>query len=215
MRVLIDVDGVLLHQNIYPPQADCIVEAALRVGGARAAAEALSWDWVGRTDLDILTHAVGSQRMPDAVAVYLAAFREACPDDLSDQRNEEVNTAVEEATQEMGFSLVPLTGNLEPVARIKLMRAGYGSFLTLDHGSYGEVGARVDILREAKSRLGEPLVYVGDTWRDMAAARLAGVRFIGWETEKHKGELEEADWLARDAEELVAALADAAWCSTV
>jgi phosphoglycolate phosphatase-like HAD superfamily hydrolase len=205
------VDGVLLRQNIYEPQADCLVEAALQVGGARAAAEALSWDWVGRTDLDILTHAVGYECLDVATLKYLELFREACPEDLSDQRNEEVNYAVQEAISEMGFSFIPVTGNLESVARIKLNRAGYTPFLTLDYGGYGEAGTRPEILREATDRLNGTFVYIGDTWRDMAAAELAGIRFIGWETEKHRGELDDAWQVCSTADDLIGILADAAF----
>lgn len=226
MRVLIDVDGVLLRQNIYVPQADCLVEAVLQVGGAKSAAEALSWDWVGRTDRDILHHALVlsayersvplAELMDRATDVYLGMFRERCPEDLSDQMNEPVVTAVREAVEELGFSFAPVTGNLEPVARVKLHRAGVTPWLTLDVGSYGEGGSRPEILRSAlEYDQNREYVYIGDTWRDMAAAQSAGVRFIGWETEKHRGELDEATWVARDTDELISALADAAWCETV
>lgn len=215
MRVLIDVDGVLLRQNIYPPQADCLVAAALEVGGAEAAARALSWDWVGRTDLDILDHAVGEARLQEAREEYLRLFRHACPESLVDQVNQDVWAAVAEGFTELGFSFRPVTGNLEPVAREKLSRSGWNRFIELHLGGYGEKGARPDILRGALEGEPEGFVYIGDTWRDLAAARLAGVRFIGWETVKHRGELEEADWIARNTDELVTALADAAWCGTV
>lgn len=215
MRVLIDVDGVLLRQNIYEPQADCIVQASLEVGGALAAATALSWDWVGRTDLDILKHAVGEARANDARDEYLRLFRHACPENLLDQVTREVQEAIYEAVDEMGFSFIPVTGNLEPVARMKLARARYDAYLNLDAGGYGEHGSRPAILGNTHHKLPQPVVYVGDTWRDLAAARLVGVPFIGWETEKHRGELEAADWVARNCEDLVNAFADAAWGAPV
>jgi phosphoglycolate phosphatase-like HAD superfamily hydrolase len=223
MRVLIDVDGVLLRQNIYTPQADCIVEAVMEVAGPRAAMTVQTWDWVGRTDTDILWRGVDGMQgagvaLHDAIDHYLRLFRQRCPEDLSDQVNEPVVTAVREATEELGFSFLPVTGNLEAVARIKLSRAGVAPWLTLDMGGYGEQGARVEVLREAIERSGSQpseLVYIGDTRRDMAAANAAGVRFIGWETPKHRNELLEADWLVRNTDELMAALGDAAWCETV
>lgn len=221
MRVLIDVDGVLLRQNIYTPQADCIVEAVMEVAGAHAAMEVQTWDWVGRTDMDILRHGVGASNVDvllDAVDHYMRLFLDRCPADLSGEMNEPVVTAVREATEELGFSFLPVTGNLEPVARIKLARAGVAQWLTLEMGGYGHLGDRANILRDAMGRSGsEPgdLVYIGDTWRDLAAANRVGVRFIGWETEKHRGELGDANWVARDTDELMSALADAAWCETV
>lgn len=215
MRVLIDVDGVLLRQNIYVPQADCLVEAALEVGGAAAAARALSWDWVGRTDLDILEHAVG-ERLEEATETYQRLFRAACPQTLRDEVVHDVQEAIWEAVDEMGFSFSPVTGNLEAVARRKLTRTRLDTYVSLDHGAYGERGNRPDILRHALELAGNrDVVYVGDTWRDLAAARLVGVPFIGWETEKHRGELDEADWVARNCDELVSALGDAAWAGTV
>lgn len=215
MRVLIDVDGVLLRQNIYAPQADCLVEAVMETSGPHAAMVTQTWDWVGRTDLDILRYGVGEFWLEDAKGEYLRRFRHACPEDMLDEANDQVRIAVVEATEELGFSFVPVTGNLEPVARMKLSRAGYGPYLNLDAGGYGEGGGRPAILGNVHHRLPEPMVYVGDTWRDLAAARLVGVRFIGWETEKHRGELDEADWVVRNSDELVTALADAAWAETV
>lgn len=213
MRVLIDVDGVLLRQNIYTPQADCIVEAVMEVAGAYAAMEVQTWDWVGRTDLDILRHGVGEgEPLLDARAAYLRLFRERCPESLAEERNEPVWEAISEARFEMGFTIQPVTGNLEPVARMKLQRSDWNTWVELHLGGYGEHGGRPDILRAAMTVEPSAYVYVGDTWRDMAAARLAGVRFVGWETEKHRGELDDADWVARDADELVQALGEAAWC---
>jgi phosphoglycolate phosphatase-like HAD superfamily hydrolase len=216
MRVLIDVDGVLLKQNIYTPQADCLVQAVMEVRGPRAAMKIQTWDWVGRTDLDILKHGAGESRLEEAREEYQRLFRQACPQDLRREVSKDVQQAIWEAVDEMGFSFSPVTGNLEGIARRKLTRTRLDAYVNLDSGAYGEHGSRPDILRQALALAGDRhTVYVGDTWRDLAAARLAGVRFIGWETEKHRGELEAADWVARNCEELVSALGDAAWAGTV
>ncbi len=78
-----------------------------------------------------------------------------------------------------------LTGNIRPLAELKLAAAGLGEHLDLDAGAYGdahEVRAElVPLARRAARRVfGEfgQTVLVGDTPFDVAAARATGARAV-------------------------------------
>ena len=81
-----------------------------------------------------------------------------------------------------------LTGNVRPLAALKLRRAALGDHLDLDAGAYGdahEVRAElVGVARRAASRVyhsdfsGSSTVLVGDTPLDVAAALATGARAV-------------------------------------
>jgi phosphoglycolate phosphatase len=79
-----------------------------------------------------------------------------------------------------------LTGNIRPLAELKLAAAGLGQHLDLDAGAYGdahEVRAElVPLARRAARRVFGPeftrTVLVGDTPYDVAAARATGARAV-------------------------------------
>lgn len=214
MNVLWDIDGTLLRQNIYAPQRLSLLAALGEVcPPARHICEAL--DWVGRTDRWILQESLRRAGVPDldarlasAEAAYLDVFTETCPASLEDEARPELLALLEETQIDFGFVSVPVTGNLRTVAMMKLRRAGYMPFLKTDSGGYGEDGTeRRDIVVTAARRLeGPPYVLVGDTPRDIEAARAVGIRVIAWETEKHYGQLGAADFVARNEEQLFEAL---------
>jgi phosphoglycolate phosphatase-like HAD superfamily hydrolase len=82
-----------------------------------------------------------------------------------------------------------LTGNIRPLAELKLRAAGLGDGLNFDAGAYGdahEVRAElVDVARHAAGLAfgcdfaGPATVLVGDTPLDVAAALTAGARAVG------------------------------------
>jgi phosphoglycolate phosphatase-like HAD superfamily hydrolase len=81
-----------------------------------------------------------------------------------------------------------LTGNVRPLAELKLGLAGLGEHLDLDVGAYGdmhEVRAElVPVARQAARQaygadFGGSTVLVGDTSLDVAAALAAGARAVG------------------------------------
>jgi phosphoglycolate phosphatase len=82
-----------------------------------------------------------------------------------------------------------LTGNIRPLAALKLGAAGLGDHLDLDAGAYGEAHeVRADLVpvaRLAASRRygqdfgGASTVLVGDTPLDVAAALATGARAVG------------------------------------
>ena len=81
------------------------------------------------------------------------------------------------------FRLSLVTGNLEPIARLKLERAGVGRFFAAGQGGFGsdhEDRGRLPAI--ARARASDPpwprerTVVIGDTPRDIACARADGVR---------------------------------------
>jgi phosphoglycolate phosphatase len=82
-----------------------------------------------------------------------------------------------------------LTGNIRPLAALKLGLAGLGEHLDLDVGAYGDVhevrAELVPVARQAARAaygtdfFGVSTVLVGDTPLDVAAALAAGARAVG------------------------------------
>jgi phosphoglycolate phosphatase len=109
-----------------------------------------------------------------------------------------------------------LTGNVRPLAALKLRRAGLGEHLDLDAGAYGdthEVRAElVEVARRAASRLygasfdGPATVLVGDTPLDVEAALATGARVVAVAT----GSYPAASLVAAGADVVLPDLTDAA-----
>lgn len=82
-----------------------------------------------------------------------------------------------------------LTGNIRPLAELKLGAAGLGDLLDFGIGAYGDVhevrAELVDVARRAAKTTyvsdfaGEATVLVGDTPLDVAAALATGARVVG------------------------------------
>ena len=113
--------------------------------------------------------------------------------------------------------LALVTGNYEPIARLKLRRAGIGHFFPTGQGGFGSDHEDRSMLpgiarRRAGEAGGEPwpqarTAVIGDTPRDIACARADGVRVAAIATGPFApAELTAADAVARDAAELGAHL---------
>ena len=108
-----------------------------------------------------------------------------------------------------------LTGNIRPLAAVKLAAAGLGEHLDLDVGAYGdhhEVRAElVAVARQAARATygtdfeGQATVLVGDTPLDVAAALATGARAVAVAT----GSFSAADLAAAGAHAVLPDLADA------
>jgi phosphoglycolate phosphatase len=82
-----------------------------------------------------------------------------------------------------------LTGNIRPLAELKLRAAGLGAGLNFDVGAYGDVHeVRAELVHVARRAAGSAYgadfsgpatVLVGDTPLDVAAALAAGARAVG------------------------------------
>ncbi len=108
--------------------------------------------------------------------------------------------------------LALVTGNYEPIARMKLRAAGIGRWFPSRQGGFGsDHEQRAELPRIARGRAGEDgepyprrrTVVIGDTPRDIACARADGVRVLALATGPFAADaLREADGVARDAREL-------------
>jgi phosphoglycolate phosphatase-like HAD superfamily hydrolase len=109
-----------------------------------------------------------------------------------------------------------LTGNIRPLAALKLARAGLGDHLDLDVGAYGDVhevrAELVTVARDAASQAygadfsGASTVLVGDTPLDVEAALATGARAVAIAT----GSYSAAELAAAGAHVVLADLTDTA-----
>ena len=150
----------------------------------------------GRTDgaiaRSILTLAgVPAARIDErALDVRTAACEEfalRCPDDLTAFLNPGVPDVLQGLSARGDLRLSLVTGNLEPVARLKLARAGIGHHFPKGQGAFGsDDDDRAALPPIARRRAGvgrrawprERTVVIGDTPRDIACGRADGVHVI-------------------------------------
>ena len=103
-----------------------------------------------------------------------------------------------------GAEIALLTGNLEPIGRAKVAAAGLGDRFGPGGGFGSDAERRSDLVGVAMSRAAHghargDVVIVGDTPRDIAAAREAGVRVVAVTTGAFGAqELSGADGVADD-----------------
>jgi len=184
------------------------VEAAGRTDMA-IARDLLAASGVGREAIDA--------RAPEVVAATVAAFERLCPPDLSGKVAPgipELLAALSGRPGEYRLSLV--TGNLEPVARLKLARAGLGHWFPLGQGGCGsDHESRGGLPGIARRRFSDPphprerTVVIGDTPRDIACARADEVRVAAVATGPFSVEaLADADAVVDDARALLPVLKD-------
>ena len=221
LLLLWDIDGTLL-QRASVEHARALRRAIEEVHGV-SGLELHRVDAAGRTDGAIardLALAAGVEAGAiDALAAEVReatarAFTELCPADLSDRVAAGVHDALDALRGEHRQSL--LTGNFEPVARLKLERAGIGGFFPRGQGGFdSDHEDRTELPAIARARAGRPgrpypreeTVVIGDTPLDVACAHADGVRCIGVTTGEYgAAELDGADTIVGSARELAAVL---------
>ncbi len=217
--LLFDVDGTLLGRA-SAEHAAALREALHTVHGLDPAARS-PLSPAGRTDGEIargllLAAGVSATRIDSAAGDVRAATCEAyarrCPTDLSHTVLPGIATLLGTlaARPEVRLSLV--TGNFEPVGRLKLTRAGIGHRFPAGQGGFGsDAEDRAMLPGIARARAGtdgvafprERTIVIGDTPRDIACARADGVRCLAVATGPFAvDELRDADGAAADATEL-------------
>ena len=176
----------------------------------------------GRTDRAILvdTLALAGVSEPRAhVDDFLAALgrRVACLDGSvqAEVRALPGAAAAIAALAAAGARQSVLTGNIRPLAAVKLAAAGLGEHLDLDVGAYGDAHeVRADLVPLARQAAraaygadfsGLSTVLVGDTPLDVAAALATGARAVGVAT----GSFAAADLAAAGAHAVLPDLTDA------
>jgi phosphoglycolate phosphatase-like HAD superfamily hydrolase len=225
--LLFDIDGTLLLKAAAEHKA--ALYEGLRVAHGRTFA-AIPVETAGRTDPAIARSILVNAGV-DAAAIdrrrglwadaTCEAYARACPRDLTDKVAPGVPEALE-TLRGAGHTCSLVTGNLEPIARLKLGRAGLGTCFARGQGGFGsdhedraalpEVARRRASLRAHEGRhhahARRDTVVIGDTPLDIACARADGVRVIAIATGPFGvAALQDADIVVRHAGELPAAVA--------
>jgi phosphoglycolate phosphatase len=224
--VLFDIDGTLL-EGTTQPVGEAMRAALEEVHGIDTSVIRTQIATAGRTDGEIarailLDAGVSTERI-DALA---DSVRESCcrssarllPGDLSRAVLPGVRELLEWLTEQEDVSLGLLTGNYEPIARLKLARAGIGGAFALGQGAFGSDAedrtALPPIARRRAGRVGAPYpryqtIVIGDTPRDISCARADGLRCVAVASGSFTSDaLAGADVVASDAVELRLILPD-------
>jgi phosphoglycolate phosphatase-like HAD superfamily hydrolase len=151
------------------------------------------------------------------LAGTIANYERLVPDDLSGFVAPGVPELLAALAARPGdFRLALVTGNLEPIAHLKLARAGIGSYFARGQGGFGSDAEEREALPAiARARAADPpwprerTVVIGDTPRDIACARADRVRVAAVTTGHFGAEaLAEADAVVDDARALLPVLED-------
>lgn len=243
LLILFDIDGTLVG-GATEAHAAALHTALREVHGLHEVerARTLGIDPGGRTDgeiarLILLAHDVSAERIDaradDVRQVCCETYARTCPPDLSHTVLPGVPALLERLAARDDTHLALLTGNYEPVARVKLRAAGVGRWFESDQGAFGSDSEdRTDLPEIARFRAASPgrefpgtsrgagatswnsqceahprerTVVIGDTPRDIACARADDVRVIAIATGKFDAaSLAEADAVATSADALEA-----------
>jgi phosphoglycolate phosphatase len=217
--LLFDIDGTLLLEA-SEAHKDSVL-AALREVHRIADFSGVRVEAAGRTDGEIaraiaLQCGVPAQRFEERAtqlrAVTCREYARRCPDDLSAHVAPGVPDLLGALAGREGVSLALLTGNFEPVARLKLKRAGLGEFFPAGQGGFGsdheDRAALPAVARQRAGRDGrawprERTLVIGDTPNDIACARADGLRCLAVATGPYPpSALQGADAVAADAAQL-------------
>ena len=224
LLLLFDIDGTLLRRATAE-HAQALREAAAAVHGVPAL-DGLRVEAAGRTDGAIVRDLLGlagvegaaaDARWGEVQAAAVEAYARLCPADLSGTVAPGVRELLAElAARPQTFRLSLVTGNLEPVARLKLARAGLGGHFASGQGAFGSDHPEREALPAiARARAGDPpwprerTAVIGDTPRDIACARADGVRVAAVATGPFDvAALADADAVVDDARALLPVLDD-------
>jgi phosphoglycolate phosphatase len=225
MLLLFDIDGTLVYRATEAHSK--ALHAALRtVHGIDLESVRTPISPAGRTDGEIarillLDAGVSAKRIDERAA----AVREECcriyprlvAADLSRTVLPGVRETLDLLSPREDVLLGLLSGNYEPVARVKLDRAGIGHYFCSGPGAFGSDSEdRADLPPIARRRAGErgrpwpreQTIVIGDTPRDIACAQADGVRCIAVATGPYPApELQAADIVVSDATALAPVVA--------
>jgi phosphoglycolate phosphatase len=221
--LLFDIDGTLV-QRAADAHRDAIHEALRRVYGIADPARPRV-DAAGKTDIEIAREILVQNDVPDTrIADGMHEFRVCAaeeygtrvPADLTDKVVPGMPELLAELAQRNDVLLALVTGNLEPIARLKLARAHLGDFFPRGQGGFGsddeDRAALPSIARERAGSRTQPhprerTIVIGDTPRDIEAARADDVRVFAVTTGPFGAEdLSGADAVASGPAELRALL---------
>jgi phosphoglycolate phosphatase len=223
--LLFDIDGTLLEGTTHAV-AEAMRTALRDVHEIDTRLIRTQIETAGRTDGEIarsilLDAGVSAERidlLADTVRASCCRYAAVLlPDDLSSAVLPGVRELLAWLTEQEEVKLGLLTGNYEPIARLKLARAGIGGAFAPEQGAFGsDAEDRAALPAIARRRAGttnvpyprEQTVVIGDTPRDIACARADGVRCVAVATGSSTSDaLADADVVVRDAHELSLILA--------
>jgi len=208
--VLFDIDGTLLHGR---PEGHtrAMVDAMARVWSVPVAPDDV-WavDPAGRTDREIARlvlrgHGVADAAIDSGIAEWMIIASQVHERVAGDHPAPVAATDAPAVTAGLvagGAEIALLTGNLEPIGRAKVAAAGLADRFGPGGGFGSDAERRSDLVGVAMSRARRShahgdVVIVGDTPRDIAAAREAGVRVVAVTTGAFAAQdLSEADGVA-------------------
>jgi phosphoglycolate phosphatase-like HAD superfamily hydrolase len=224
LRVILwDIDGTLVRSRRSGFFNDYMSPILLRLFGTAGRLGELPMS--GMTDLQIVSEALRDEgftaeqirgRAAELVPLYLEELERLT-------RAEEIfyalpgaRAALETLERDPRYLNSLLTGNVEPVARLKLRLVGLGDLFRLP-GAFGEDSHdRRDLPAVARERISrhlsvdltpEQLIVIGDTPNDIACARHFGARAVAVATGRSYSA---ADLLAHSPDALLPDLADTA-----
>ena len=225
--LLFDVDGTLVA-GAARAHAQALHAALHEVHGIDPQAVRSTVSPAGRTDGEIarmLLLAAGvsalqiDERADDVRAACCEQYAHLCPPDLSDKVIAGIPALLSQLLERTDVTLALVTGNYEPVGRLKLKRAGLGRFFAAGQGGFGsDAEDRAELPQIARQRAGsdgipfarDHTIVIGDTPRDIYCARADGVRCLAVATGPYDVEqLQDADGVAADTAELSELLAAA------
>jgi phosphoglycolate phosphatase len=166
---------------------------------------------------DLLAGAGVTEMTPGWEEAAARAYERLAPPDLSAHVAPGVVELLEAlAARPDAFRLSLVTGNLEPVARVKLERAGVGHYFARGQGGFASDSEdRGELPAIARARASDPpwprerTVVIGDTPHDIACARVDGVKVAAVATGPYAIEaLADADAVVDDARALLPVLND-------
>jgi phosphoglycolate phosphatase-like HAD superfamily hydrolase len=220
MLLLFDIDGTLLT-GATRAHSQALDAAIREVHGVDPAGIRGHIQPAGRTDgeiarLILLDLGVSARRIDeladDVREACCRIYAQICPSDLSSHVVPGIPELLAWLGEREGVTPGLVTGNYEPIGRLKLRLAGIGKWFASAPGAFGSDSEdRAALPAIARRRAGhvrrEDAVVVGDTPRDIACARADGVRCVAVTSGQYgPDELSGADGVARDATELRARL---------
>jgi phosphoglycolate phosphatase-like HAD superfamily hydrolase len=220
--LLFDIDGTLVLEATREHREALL--AAIRQVWHVADPGAVHVETAGRTDTEIarqilLRIGVDADDIDDGLHEFRTAaaaiYVRSVPPDLSGHVAPGVTDVLPKLARRDGTLLSLATGDLEPIARLKLRAAGIGHFFAHGQGAFGsDAEDRAELPMIARVRAGardgggpwprRRTVLIGDTPLDIACARADGVRSIAVATGPYSAEdLRDADHVISDARELL------------